>query len=89
MRNFNRSGRRALLAAALASVATPAVAQQTAPAQTDPGAAQQLPPADTVEPAGDEVVVTGSRAAREQAIERKRELEAEDEFHRLAYLNDW
>ncbi|HEU0043503.1 TonB-dependent receptor [Sphingomonas sp.] len=65
-----RSGRLAVLAALLAGVATPGLAQNTAaPVDTDPGAAQQLPEAE----AGD-VIVTGSRASREQAIERKRAL---------------
>ena len=73
-----RTGARAVRLLALAGAAVPAMAlaapqQTTPPVDTDPGAAQQLPPADTVADAN-EVVVTGSRAAREQAIERKRAL---------------
>ncbi|HWK35467.1 TonB-dependent receptor [Sphingomonas sp.] len=56
--------RRTIRAVALAGAALPAIAQAAAPIQDEQVAG----------PHDDEIVVTGSRISREQAIERKREL---------------
>jgi TonB-dependent receptor len=71
---------RALRIIALAGVSLPAAAQaadQYAETSAAPSGVEltQDEPAESAEaPAGEEIVVTGSRAAREDAIERKRQL---------------